>query len=219
MNFLSLGTEEKVNSILAIPKDIDKSPASLILVTKGGTAKKMYSESFKDVRRSGIIAIRLDKDDQLISALVTAKNDEVMIATAEGQSIRFKESDIREMGRTAGGVRGIKLGKNDTVIGVDVVRGGKSEGAFLTMSANGFGKKTSLKEYKVQHRGGSGIKTAKVTTKTGKLIVAKVLSGSEQELIAMYKKGQVIRTALKAISSLGRQTQGVTIMRLRAGDN
>ena len=218
MNFLSLGTEEKVNSILAIPKDIDKSPASLILVTKGGTAKKMYSESFKDVRRSGIIAIRLDKDDQLISALVTAKNDEVMIATAEGQSIRFKESDIREMGRTAGGVRGIKLGKNDTVIGVDVVRGGKSEGAFLTMSANGFGKKTSLKEYKVQHRGGSGIKTAKVTNKTGKLIVAKVLGGQEQELIAMSKKGQVIRTALKDISSLGRQTQGVTIMRLRGED-
>ena len=86
------------------------------------------------------------------------------------------------------------------------------------MSANGFGKKTSLKEYKVQHRGGSGIKTAKVTTKTGKLIVAKVLSGSEQELIAMSKKGQVIRTALKDISSLGRQTQGVTIMRLRGED-
>jgi len=149
---------------------------------------------------------------------VTAKNDEVMIATAEGQSIRFKESDIREMGRTAGGVRGIKLGKNDTVIGVDVVRGGKSEGAFLTMSANGFGKKTSLKEYKVQHRGGSGIKTAKVTNKTGKLIVAKVLGGQEQELIAMSKKGQVIRTALKDISSLGRQTQGVTIMRLRGED-
>ena len=116
MNFLSLNAEEKVNSILAMPKDIDKSPASLMLVTKGGTAKKMSSESFKDVRRSGIIAIRLDKDDQLISALVTGKGDEVMVATALGQSIRFKESDIREMGRTAGGVRGIKLGKNDAVI-------------------------------------------------------------------------------------------------------
>ena len=207
-----------MNSILAMPKDIDKSPASLMLVTKGGTAKKMSSESFKDVRRSGIIAIRLDKDDQLISALVTGKGDEVMVATALGQSIRFKESDIREMGRTAGGVRGIKLGKNDAVISVDVVHGGKSEGAFLTMSANGFGKKTSLKEYKVQHRGGSGIKTAKVTPKTGKLIVAKVLSGAEQKLIAMSKKGQVIRTALKDIPTLGRQTQGVTIMRLRGED-
>ncbi len=218
MNFLSLSTEEKVNSILAIPKDVDKSPTSLMLVTKNGTAKKMSSESFKDVRRSGIIAIRLDKGDQLISALVTAKSDEVMIATAEGQSIRFKESDIREMGRTAGGVRGIKLSADDAVIGVDVIKKGKEEGAFLTMSANGFGKKTDLKEYKVQNRGGSGIKTAKVTPKTGKLIVAKVLTGEEEELIAMSKKGQVIRTALKDISSLGRQTQGVTIMRLRGGD-
>jgi len=221
MNFLSLGGEEKITSILAMPKDIDKSPTSLMLITKNGTTKKMSSESFKDVRRSGIIAIRLDKDDQLISALVTEKKDEVMIATALGQSIRFKESDIREMGRTAGGVRGIKLSKNDLVIGVDVIKSQQKtgeKGFFLTMSANGFGKKTDLKEYKVQKRGGSGVKTAKVTPKTGSLIVAKVLTGEEEELIAMSKKGQVIRTALKDISSLGRQTQGVTIMRLHAGD-
>ncbi len=218
MNFLSLSTEEKVNSILAMSKDINQSPTSLMLVTKKGTAKKMSSLSFRDVRRSGIIAIRLDKDDQLISALLTEKGDEVMIATAAGQSIRFKESDVREMGRTAGGVSGIKLGKNDEVIGVDVVKKGGEQGAFLTMSANGFGKKTDLKEYKVQRRSGSGVKTAKVTLKTGKLIVAKVLTGGEEELIAMSKKGQVIRTALKDISSLGRQTQGVTIMRLRNGD-
>ncbi|HEY4502975.1 MAG TPA: DNA gyrase subunit A [Candidatus Paceibacterota bacterium] len=229
MNFLSLGAEEKVNSILAMPaspiggtKDVDKSATSLMLVTKNGTAKKMASLSFKDVRRSGIIAIRLDKDDSLISALVTEKGDEVMMATAAGQSIRFKESDVREMGRTAGGVTGIRLGKGDMVIGVDVIKKGdgasRTSGSFLTMSANGFGKKTSLKEYKVQKRGGSGVKTAKVTSKTGNLIVAKVLSGDEEELIAMSKKGQVIRTALKDISALGRQTQGVTIMRLRAGD-
>lgn len=222
MNFLALSGEEKVTSILAMPKDLTKTSSSLMLVTKNGTAKKMSSESFKDVRRSGIIAIRLDKDDQLVSALSVEKGDEVMIATAEGQSIRFKESDVREMGRTAGGVTGIRLGKNDEVIGVDVIKNNqqkdKKDGFFLTMSANGFGKKTNLKEYKVQKRAGSGIKTAKVTPKTGRLIVAKVLSGEEQELIAMSKKGQVIRTALKDISSLGRQTQGVTVMRLRAGD-
>jgi len=241
MNFLALGGEEKVTSVLAMParpplsgaggpKDLSKTGTSLMLVTKHGTVKKMSSESFKDVRRSGIIAIRLDKDDQLISALVTGKGDEVMIATADGQSIRFKESDVREMGRTAGGVSGIKLSKNDVVIGVDVIQkssekglppasaGGAQAGAFLTMSANGFGKKTSLNEYKVQKRGGLGVKTAKVTPKTGKLIVAKVLSGEEEELIAMSKKGQVIRTALSDVSSLGRQTQGVTVMRLRGGD-
>ena len=222
MNFLSLAGEEKVTSILAMPKG--GSATSLMLVTKTGTAKKMSSESFRDVRRSGIIAIRLDKGDQLISAILCEKGDQIMLATSLGQAIRFKESDIREMGRTAGGVRGIKLRKLDEVIGVDVIKGGKNDGegkngSFLTMSSNGFGKKTALKEYKVQKRGGSGIKTAKVTQKTGKLIVAKVLTGDEEELIAMSKKGQVLRTALKDISSLGRQTQGVTVMRLRAGDS
>lgn len=219
MNFLALSSEEKVTSILSLPKGKDLVSTSLMLVTKNGTAKKMASESFKDVRRSGIIAIRLDKGDQLTSALLTEKGDDVMLATRDGQSIRFKESDIREMGRTAGGVRGIKLGKNDEVIGVDVIKKEKKDGYFITMSANGFGKKTSLKEYKTQGRGGSGIKTAKVTSKTGGLIVGKVLTGDEEELIAMSKKGQVIRTALKDISALGRQTQGVTIMRLRAGDS
>ena len=217
MNFLSLAGDEKVTSILPMKKG-SADTTSLMLVTKHGVAKKMTSVSFKDVRRSGIIAIRLDKDDQLISALLTSKGDEVIIATAEGQSIRFKESDVREMGRTAGGVTAIKLGKGDEVIGVDVISKDTKEGFFLTMSGNGFGKKTSLKEYKVQKRAGSGIKTAKVTSRTGKLIVAKVLTGAEEELIAMSKKGQVIRTALKDISALGRQTQGVTIMRLRAGD-
>src|SRR5258708_5445945 len=152
MNFLSLSSDEKVNSILAMPKGLDNSPASLMLVTKNGIAKKMTSESFKDVRRSGIIAIRLDKGDQLISAFLTSKGDEVIVATAEGQSIRFKESDVREMGRTAGGVTGIRLSKGDEVIGVDVIKSGKKDGAFLTMSSNGFGKKTSLKEYKDQKR-------------------------------------------------------------------
>ncbi|MEK7071332.1 MAG: DNA gyrase subunit A [Patescibacteria group bacterium] len=225
MNFLSLSGEEKVTAILPVPKETKESPVSLMLVTKNGTAKKMSSASFKDVRRSGIIAIRLDKDDSLISTLLIEKGDEIIVATALGQSIRFKESDVREMGRTAGGVSGIKLGKTDEVIGVDVISaqggsasGGKNAGFFLTMSANGFGKKTALKEYKVQKRGGSGVKTAKVTAKTGKLIVAKVLNGEEEELIAMSKKGQVLRTALKDISTLGRQTQGVTIMRLRPGD-
>lgn len=218
MNFISLASDEKVTSILPLPKEMKKNPISLMLITKGGTAKKMSGESFKDVRRSGIIAIRLDKGDQLVSALLTEKGDEVMLATEKGQSIRFKDGDIREMGRTAGGVRAMKLGKEDEVIGVDVIKNGKKDGFFLTMSANGLGKKTALKEYKVQKRGGSGIKTAKVTPKTGKLIVAKVLGGEEEELIAMSKKGQVIRTSLKDISNLGRQTQGVTIMKLRAGD-
>lgn len=165
-----------------------------------------------------MIAIKLDKDDELDSVLAINKSDDIIIATAEGQSIRFKESDIREMGRSAGGVRGIKLGKGDYVIGVDKISKGDSDLAFLVMGSMGLGKKTAVKEYKVQKRGGSGIKTSKVTAKTGKLIVAKIV-GDESEMIAVSQKGQIIRVDLGSIPSSGRQTQGVTIMKLRAGDS
>ncbi len=217
MNFLALGGEERVTSILPVPKVSKGKESALMLVTEGGVAKKTVSSAFNDVRRSGIIAIRLDMGDKLASALIVEKADEVILATAKGQSIRFKESDIREMGRTAGGVRAIKLGKGDSLVGVDVVKHDMKDGAFLVMSSKGLGKKTALKEYKVQKRGGTGIKTAKITPKTGELIVGRVVR-DEAELIAMSKKGQVIRTALEKIPSLGRQTQGVSIMKLRDGD-
>ncbi len=218
MNFLSLAGEERVTSILPIEKTEKGKVSSLMLVTEQGTAKKVSYEQFKDVRRSGIISIKLDKSDKLKSAHLVEKGDQMVLATALGQAIRFKESDIREMGRTAGGVRAMKLSKNDALIGVDVVHKEKeSDAHVLVMSAKGLGKKTSLKEYKIQKRGGSGIKTAKITTKTGNLIVAKVVT-DEEELIAMSKKGQVIRTPLAQIPSLGRQTQGVTIMKMREGD-
>ncbi len=218
MNFLTLADNEKVMSILPVSKEAKQKDHSLMLVTENGTAKKMSYESFKDVRRSGLIAIRLDEKDSLKEALLTQKGDDVMVVTAQGQSIRFKESDIREMGRTAGGVRGMKLAKNDILVGVGVIKKDTAkDAAVLVMSANGLGKKTKLSEYKVQNRGGSGIKTAKVTAKTGDLIIAKVIT-DEEELIVMSKKGQVIRTALSSVPSLGRQTQGVSIMKLRAGD-
>ncbi len=218
MNFLSLGADEKVMSILPVSKDKKAKEQYLMIVTAQGTAKKMSYEHFKDVRRSGIIAIKLDKNDSLQSANLIEKGDEVMLVTSKGQSIRFKEKDIREMGRSAGGVRGMKLGKGDMLVGVDIVKKEFADSAsLLIMGANGLGKKTNLKEYKVQKRGGSGIKTAKVTTKTGNLIVAKIVT-TEEELIAMSKKGQVIRTELSSVPNSGRQTQGVHIMRLRAGD-
>jgi DNA gyrase subunit A len=218
MNFLSLGTDERVMSILPISKDKKaRLDQYLMLVTENGTGKKISYENFKDVRRSGIIAIKLDKNDSLKSALLVEKGDEVSLVTAKGQSIRFKESDIREMGRAAGGVRAMKLGKGDKLVGVDIIKKDQKDGALLTMSAHGLGKKTVLTEYKVQKRGGSGIKTAKITPKTGDLIVAKIIT-QEVELIAMSKKGQVIRTQLDSIPSSGRQTQGVTIMKLRPGD-
>jgi len=219
MNFLSLESDEKVTSILPIDKEVKKTVEHLMLVTSKGVVKKVSAESFKDVRRSGLIAISLDSDDELKSVLAIVKDDDVMLATTSGQSIRFKESDVREMGRQAGGVRAIKLGKGDFVIGVDCIpKNSETELTILTLSSNGFGKKTDIKEYKTQKRGGSGIKTAKVTAKTGKLIVAKII-GTETEIIAVSQKGQVIRVDLKSIPTHGRQTQGVTIMKLRSGDN
>lgn len=217
MNFLSLASDEKVTSILAVPKSAKAEKASLMLVTKKGTAKKISYESFKDVRRSGIIAIRLDGGDELQAVLRVQKGNSVILATALGQSIRFDEADIREMGRTAGGVRAMKIDAKDEIIGADVVT---TDANFymLAMSANGIGKKTAMEEYKIQKRGGSGIKTTKVTVKTGALMVGKVVQ-NDTELVAMSKKGQVIRVDLNTVPSSGRQTQGVTIMKLRAGDS
>lgn len=217
MNFISLEADEKVTSILAIDKETKKTIKSLILVTKKGITKKVSAESFKDVRRSGLIAIKLDKDDELQAVLPVSTGDDIMLATTLGQSIRFKESDVREMGRNASGVRAIKLSKGDFVIGVDKIEKGQGDLFILTLGSNGLGKMTNIKEYKTQKRGGSGIKTAKVTTKTGKLIVAKIVK-DETEIIAVSQKGQVIRVSLDSIPTSGRQTQGVTVMKLRAGD-
>ncbi|NQV93253.1 DNA gyrase subunit A, partial [Candidatus Kaiserbacteria bacterium] len=162
MNFLSISQEEHVTSILAMSKETKKSALSLMMVTKNGIAKKVSAENFHDVRRSGLIAITLNGDDELISASFVKKGENASIVTRLGQSIRFKESDIREMGRGAAGVKAIKLSKGDVVIGAEVVDSEYKNPELLVLSAAGYGKKTSLKEYKIQNRGGSGIKTAKV---------------------------------------------------------
>ncbi len=221
MNFLSLSGEEHVSSILAVPKETKKQEnLSLLMVTKEGTAKKVAAKSFRDVRRGGLIAIKLAPKDELLAARFVEKGDEVILITANGQSVRFKESDIREMGRGAGGVRAMKLGKGDHIVGVDIIKKG-AEGAtdILVLSQNGFGKRTSAKEYKTQKRGGSGIKTAKVTAKTGKIMAAQVVTDEYEEIVAISKKSQVIRTDLASVPCLGRQTQGVRIMKLRPGDS
>jgi len=220
MNFISLSADEKVTSVLALPKELKAVDAlSLMLVTKQGTAKKVAAKSFADVRRSGIIAIKLSAGDELLAALPVAKGEEVILATAGGQSVRFKEGDIREMGRTAGGVRAMKLGKNDVLVGADAItKEAAATGSLLVMGQNGYGKKTKLKEYKTQKRGGSGIKTMKLTTKTGKLMASRVID-TQTEIVAISKNGQIIRTGLDEIGSLGRQTQGVRIMKLRDGDS
>ena len=221
MNFLSLAQDEKVTSILPMPKEIKKDDdTSLMLITRLGTGKRVALDSFKDVRRSGIIAISLDEGDSLISASFVNEKDSMILVATDAQSIRFSIDEIREMGRSAGGVRAMKIDKGvDIVAAIPVRFDSKEDAELLTVSANGYGKKTSLSEYKIQGRGGSGIKTFKVTPKTGDLMAAQVVTPELDEIVAISKKSQVIRCELKEIPNLGRDTQGVRVMKLREGDS
>ncbi|MBU3969086.1 hypothetical protein KJ991_02670 [Patescibacteria group bacterium] len=219
MNYISLGEDEKITSILPMSAGEEKDGLSLLMLTKNGVVKKTLAKNFSDVRRSGIIAINLSKDDELVSASFVEKGDTVVVVTKKGQSIHFKEIDIRAMGRTAAGVRAIKLGKQDEVVGIDIAKKELKNIQLLVITKNGYGKKTPLKEYKVQKRGGSGVKTAKITPKTGELMSSKLITDIEEEIISISKKGQVIRINIKEIPALGRQTQGVRIMKLRDGDS
>ncbi len=225
VNFLSISGEEKVTSVLVFSKIAKETTGTLVMVTKNGIIKKVDTSSFKDVRRNGIVAIRLEKGDELKFTFLVSRGDRVIMATKKGQSIMFKESDVRTMGRTAGGVRGIRLSSGpasqggDELVGADAITPKEKDLFFLTMGKKGFGKKTNVKNYRLQRRGGSGIKTAKITEKTGPLIIAKVINPEFEELIAISQKGQVIRTSLGQIPVLGRQTQGVRIMKLKTGDS
>lgn len=222
MNFLSMSAEERVTSVLAVRKEEWQGEWSLMMVTKNGVAKKSDAVAFKEVRRSGLIAITLRDDDSLIAAKFVGKGDELSLVTEKGQAIRFKESDVREMGRTASGVAAMKLGKSDVIVSADVIKKGSKDMEILIVTEHGYGKTTPVKEYKVQKRGGSGIKTAKVTDKTGAIVGGTVVGGEERiegELVIMSKKGQVIKLPLKDVPTLGRQTQGVRVMKMRAGDS
>jgi len=241
LNFLELSNEEKVLSLIpTVPAEAghpsgpkagagENKEKFLVMVTKNGRIKKTALKEFENVRKSGIIAIKLEKGDALKKVVETTGEDDIILATKNGISIRFKEKDIRPMGRSAAGVKGISLKKGDEVIGMDVItkdlpvdpKNNKPvKQYFLVVMENGYGKRTDMSQYKVQGRGGSGIKTAQITAKTGPVIMSSVLEDpiEEEDLIVISRKGQVIRTNVKSISLLGRATQGVRIMRLEEGD-
>ena len=219
-NFLSLGAEEHVTSMLAMPREVKEvAKLSLLMVTERGVVKKTAADSFKDVRRSGLLAIKLKPKDQLLSARFVEEGDDVSFVTSKGQSIRFAQNDVREMGRNAGGVRGMKLKGDDKIVTADVVRKVYDKPLLMVMSEHGYGKMTEMEEYKTQGRGGSGIKTANVTPKTGKVVAGMVLPDREGEIVAISKHSQVIRVPLKEIAVSGRSTQGSRIMKLRPGDS
>jgi DNA gyrase subunit A len=211
MNYLQLSVEEKVTSILQIPKNINLETLSIMMITKMGTAKKCSASSFADVRRSGIIAIRLDDHDELLNTVLVNAGDSVILTTNNGQSIRYDEDDVRQMGRTAGGVRAISLDKGDIVMSAQAIIKNDKASKLLIITENGYGKMTPLSEYKIQNRGGSGIKTVKVTEK--------VVNDEVSEILAVSKQSQVIKTELKTIAVSGRDTQGVRVMKMRDGDS
>ncbi len=240
LNFLELSTEEKVLSLIPMPASV-KGPGGypagegkngdkyLVMVTKNGRIKKTALEEFENVRKSGIIAIKLEKGDSLKKVVKTTGEDDIILATKNGISIRFKEKDIRPMGRGAAGVKGLRLKSGDEVIGMDVIEKNPpidlktqkpAKQYLLIVMENGYGKRTEISQYKTQGRGGSGIKAAKITSKTGPIVMSSILEdvADEEDLIVISRKGQVIRTSVKSISLLGRATQGVRIMRLEEGD-
>jgi DNA gyrase subunit A len=219
-NFLSLSQKEKITAVL--PVHFCPESQNIFMTTKRGTVKRIALAEFAHVRRTGIAAIRLNAGDELWWAGVTSGTDEIILTTALGQSIRFKEGSIRLMGRAAAGVRGIRLRKDDQVIGASVISKGETKGRkLLVITENGHGKKTDLSRYKLQNRGGSGIKTLKVMEKNGKIAHASLVGNSMDEpgdIIATSIYGNIIRIKISGISELGRVTQGVKIMRLKKGD-
>lgn len=217
LNFLSLSSDEKITSVLALPKNGEHQ--YVIMATHKGVVKKVSGSHFEDVRKSGIIAIKLQKDDSLGWANLVSRGDHIIFTTTHGQALRFKESDIREMGRGAGGVTGMRFRKDDRLIDMNVINSKEKEAELFVISEHGFGKRTNVKEYRLQRRGGIGIKTAKITAKTGKLVSAKIVYPEFEGAAAISKKGQVIKIPMAQIPKTGRQTQGVRIMRLDDGES
>ncbi len=220
VNLLQLRPNEKVTSIVKHSKDEAKNHEGyLFMATVNGTIKKTLSKEYENVRSNGLIAIKLDDGDELRWVRKTTGNDDVIFSTSFGQAIRFNESDVRAMGRSAHGVRGLRLRPGDKVVGMDVVDASNKDQCLLVMSEQGYGKKVKTANFPVHRRGGVGIKAATVTSKTGNIISVRALDVSTSELIAISAAGQTIRVGLKEVPTLGRVTQGVRIMRLSDGDS
>ena len=213
VNFMELRPEEKVSTIIAVKVFDDKR--HLLMVTRAGTVKKVALNAFSNIRKTGLIAINLAEGDELVGVLRVDSNDKVMLVTSYGQSISFDEEQIRPMGRTAAGVRGIRLGRDDFVIGADKYR---TEAEAVLVTVNGYGKRTELKEFNIQNRGGKGLKTIDVNKKNGPVVGFKVVK-EDEELVILTSDGQIIRLEIDDISTQKRYSRGVVVMRMTEGDN
>ena len=219
VNFISIDADERVTSIIPVSQDTKKN-SYLFFVTQNGTIKKVTIDQFENIRKSGIIAVSLDRGDQLVNTMFCANEDTIILVSRGGKAIRFTAKEVRASGRSAKGVRGIRLGKEDSVIGALVIQAdAKAKSRLLTIAEKGYGKQTKVSLFKIQKRGGGGIKAAEVTTKTGKVVgIHILLEKSDDELITMSKKGQIVRMATSEIPERGRQTQGVRVMKLKGDD-
>lgn len=215
VNLLQLQPEEKITSIIRHEKDASED-GYLFMSTIRGTIKKTPLKDYANIRTNGLIAIKLDEGDELRWIQKTTGENDVIVSTSAGQAIRFNEKDARPMGRTARGVRGVRLRPNDQVVGMDIVDDDSRK--LLVISENGYGKATKVSNFPTHKRGGVGIKAAVVTTKTGPIIAVRTLEPDASEALLISDKGQAIRVGLKDIPTLGRTTQGVRIMRMSDGD-
>lgn len=216
VNLIQTAPEEKVTALIVISDFANpKIEEYLFMATKKGVVKKTPIKNFANVKSNGLKAIKLDKGDELKWVKLTSGKNEVILASTLGQLVRFNEKEVRFMGRVARGVRGMRLRKDDEIVGMDVVI---PKGELLVVMENGYGKRTNLDHFTSHHRGSLGIKSAKITSKTGKVVGVWVISNLTQDLVIISIQGQVIRTPLKLISKIGRDTQGVRIMRLNKDD-
>ena len=213
VNLLSLDNGEKISAVIPINNFAEGK--YLLMATKNGLIKKTALTEYNSARKTGLQAITLKEEDELITVKLTDGEDNVVLVTTGGMCITFDEKDVRPMGRTAQGVIGIKLSDDDSVIGMESVIGG-SNTTLLTITENGFGKRTELDEYRVQNRGGRGVITYKITPKTGKIVGVK-LATSDEDVMLITDKGTIIRLNVDEVSVLGRATQGVTLMRTNDG--
>src|SRR6185369_11758082 len=210
VNLLNIESGEKVESFIVLNKSL--KTGYIFLTTRNGTVKKTSLKEFENIRRNGMIAIKLDAGDELAWSNITDGKNDVLIVTKAGKAIKFSESSVRPLGRATTGVRGIKIDKTDQVIGMAVItKGDKSE--LLAVMENGLGKKTPVEQFPLQGRGGQGVKVAKVTDRTGTVAVAQVIPDKSEEVIITSKKGQIVKLPIVQIPKLSRDTQGVILMR------
>lgn len=216
-NFLALNDNEIVTALL---DETAHSGEYIFMATTYGTVKKTAIADFANVRRSGLIAIKIRDKDELRWARFTKKDDGVMIVMSRGKAIRFDEGDVRPMGRMASGVKGVRLKSDDIVVEMDIIQAGEDSSELLVVMENGLGKMTKIKDFRKQFRGGSGVKAANITKKTGRIVGAKVISPDfKGDLILVTRSGQAIRINVENIPSIGRSTQGVILMRPDEGDD